>query len=97
MSSMIASSARHERISFSRILIAGVIAAVSAAAANALVFFVASALGAMPQTYIVPAAGQPITLVPVLTSTLIGAVGATIVLAVLARFARQPIRLFLCP
>jgi hypothetical protein len=94
MSSTVVSSGRNQRFPLSRILVAGLVAAVAAAAANVIVFFIASALGAMPQTYLVPAAGQPIGIMQVVSSTVIGAVGATIVFAIIARFARQPIRLF---
>jgi hypothetical protein len=42
----------------------------------------------------IPPDFQPLTLGPVIVSSIVGALGATIVFAVLGRFARRPIRLF---
>lgn len=83
-----------ERVSFRRLLWAGPLAIVLAAAANALVYFVAAQLGAMPQDVLVPGMGQPVSLSPVIFNSVIGAVGGVIAFAVIARFARRPIRLF---
>jgi hypothetical protein len=62
--------------------------------ANVLVYFVASALGWMPVTYINPQLGRPIGVGEVVGATLPGAVGATIVFALLARFTRRPVTIF---
>jgi hypothetical protein len=56
-----------EYVAFKRLLWAGPLAAVSAAVANAVVYFVASALGTMPQDFVVQGSG-PITLAPVVFS-----------------------------
>ena len=82
-----------ERVTFKRLLWAGPLAAISAAVANAAVYFVASALGAMPQDFVVQGSG-PITLAPVVFSSLIGAAGATLVSTVVALLSRRPIRTF---
>jgi hypothetical protein len=63
-----------ERVAFGRLLWAGPLAAVAAAVANAIVYFIASALGAMPQNVFVEGSG-PITLEPVVLASVIGAVG----------------------
>jgi len=82
-----------EQVAFKRLLWVVPLAAVSAAVANAVVYFVASALGAMPQDFVVQGSG-PITLAPVVFSSLIGAAGATVVFAIVALLARRPIRTF---
>lgn len=85
-----------ERISWGRLLLAVLLAAVAAAVANALVYFAASALGFIPQTVLIPTAGgeSPLTVGMVVTMSVIGAVGAAIVFAAVGLFARRPVRLF---
>ncbi|MCA1717439.1 MAG: DUF6069 family protein [Actinobacteria bacterium] len=82
-----------EHVSFKRLLWAGPLAAVSAAVANAVVYFVASALGTMPQDFVVQGSG-PITLAPVVVSSLIGAAGAAVIFTIVALLTRRPIRTF---
>ena len=82
-----------EQVSFKRLLWAGPLAAVSAAVANAVVYFVASALGTMPQDFVVQGSG-PITLAPVVVSSLIGAAGAAVIFTIVALLTRRPIRTF---
>ncbi len=82
-----------EPVAMERLLWVGPLAAVSAAIANALVYFVASALGTMSQDFVVESSG-PITLAPVVLSSSIGAVGAALVFAIVALLARRPIRTF---
>ena len=87
------SHVRGEHVAFKRLLWAVPLAAVSAAAANAVVYFVASALWTMQQGFVVQGAG-PITLAPVVFSSLIGAAGAAVVFTAVALLARRPIRTF---
>jgi Family of unknown function (DUF6069) len=83
-----------ERVAFGRLLWAGPLAAVAAAVAKAIVYFIASALGAMPQDVFVEGSG-PITLEPVVFASVIGAVGAVVVFVVVALLARRrPIQTF---
>lgn len=73
-----------------RLLRRGLLAAVLAAAANALVLVIASSLfGAV----VVPP-GETLTLGPVVAASAIGAVGAAVVLGVIGRFSWRPIRVF---
>jgi len=88
-----ANPVRTERVAWDRLVPAGVLALVLAAAANALVYLVASSLGAMPQG--VDANGQgPITLPMVVAISAAGAVAGTLVYAVVGRVARRPVRTF---
>lgn len=68
----------------------GLLAAVLAAIANALVFAIASSLiGAV----VVPP-GEALTLGPVVAASAGGAVGAAAVLGVIGRFSDRPVRVF---
>ena len=82
-----------ERVTFRRLLWVVPLAAATAAVANAIVYLVASALGAMPQD--VDANGQgPITLAVVAVMSAQGAVVAAVVYALVGWFARRPVRVF---
>jgi hypothetical protein len=73
-----------------RLLRRGLLAAVLAAVANALVLVIASSLfGAV----VVPP-GETLTLGPVIAASAIGAIGAAVVFGVIGRFSRRPIRVF---
>jgi len=84
---------RSEHVVWGRLAPAGALALVVAAAANAVVYLVASSLGAMPQD--VDANGQgPITLPMVVAMSAVGAVVGTLVYALVGRLARRPVRVF---
>ena len=82
-----------ERVAWGRLLPAGLLAALVAAGANAVVYLVASAVGAMPQDVVVNGQG-PITLPVVAATSVFGAVAGTVVYALVGRFARRPVRVF---
>lgn len=94
MSSTFANPARTEQIAWNRLLIAGVIAAVGAAVANAIIYLIGAALGQMPADYLVPGSGMPITVAQPIVASVTGAIGGTIVFALLARFTSRPITIF---
>jgi disulfide bond formation protein DsbB len=83
-------------VSWRRLPLATVAAALAASAANAVVFFVASGAGFIPRDALVPAAGgeAPITVGMVAASSVAGALGAAVVFAVIGLFARRPVRMF---
>lgn len=85
---------KRDWVALARLLWAGPLAAVAAIAANAVVYFVAYGFGAMPRDVVIEGSG-PVTLAPVVFATLIGAVGAVVVFAVIALLVRRPIRPFL--
>ena len=76
-----------------RLLWVGPAAGVAAAVVNAVVYLLASAFGAMPSDVVVPGRG-PITLGAVLVSSFVPALVAAVVLALLGRFTRRPVRNF---
>ena len=82
-----------EHVGFKRLLWAAPLAAIAAAVANAGVYFVALVLRAMPQDFLIQGSG-PITLAPVVFSSLIGAAGAAMVFTAVALLSRRPIRTF---
>jgi uncharacterized protein DUF6069 len=83
-----------EGIELRRLWWASLLAGVVAAAVNAVIYFIASAAGAIPQTVLVPGMNQPITVVLVILNSFVPAILAAVVLALLNRFARRPVRLF---
>ena len=71
----------------------GLIAIVVAAVVNAVLYFIGAAVGWMPDTVLSPM-GLPITIVPVIASTVVALVVATIVYSILNRFTGNPNRWF---
>lgn len=84
------------RISYGRLPLVALIAALSAAVANALIYYAVSGIGLIPQGFSVPTPyGQaPLTMVQVVVSSAVGIIGATMVFAVIGWFARSPVRPF---
>lgn len=82
-----------ERVAWGRLVPVGLLAALVAAVANAVVYLVAASAGAMPQEIVVNGQG-PITLPVVVALSAQGAVAATIAYALVGRFARRPVRVF---
>ena len=70
----------------------GAAAGVAAAVTNAVVYSLASLLGAMPQGVVVD--GQPVTLGAVVTSSFAPAILAAVLFALLGRFTRRPVSIF---
>ncbi len=69
--------------SIGSILRAGAIGIVIAAVINLILYFISTAIGALP---VMSTMGQPIALVPVLTFTIGAGIGATILYLILTRF-----------
>lgn len=86
--SMLAQHLTGEGVNSSRLLRAGAIAAIGAAAANLIVYFIGSAL--VPDLSSFPLV-NPVTVV---LSSVIGAVAAIIVFGLIARFTQRPATIF---
>lgn len=82
-----------EHVRWNRLIPVGLLAALVAAIANAVVYLVASAAGAMPQDLVVNGQG-PIMLPMVAAMSTLGAVAGACVYALTGRFARRPVRSF---
>jgi hypothetical protein len=90
------SSGRSEQVSIRKIPVAALIGGALAAVANLIIFFVTQALGVV---YEVQAGGPggpiiplPIPAVPI--ASIVPALGAGVLLAILARFSKRPLLIF---
>lgn len=83
-------------IAWRRLPLVALLAAMVAATSNALIYFAASGLGFIPQDVFIASPGgeAPLTVGPVVISSIAGAVGAAIVFALVGLFSRRPIRTF---
>ena len=88
--------AGREGISYGRLPGVALLAALAAALANALVYFAASGLGTISQSVLLPSPMglSPLTVGLVVITSVIGAIGASIVFAIIGLLARRPVRLF---
>jgi hypothetical protein len=94
MASIAAPPPAQQGIDLRRLLWAGPLTIAAATAVNALVFLIGAALGAFPASVIIPAAGMPMSLPPVIAATVAGVAGGLVAFALIARFARRPLRLY---
>ena len=91
---MTSASSQNSSVSYRRLAQLALGAAVVAAAINALLFFIFRPLGAWPQDVIIPNAGQPMSLPPILIFSFVSVLVAGLVFALLARFTGRPVRIF---
>ncbi len=82
-----------EGVDYRRLLWAAPLAAVVAAVANAILYFIGDALGAFPDSVTV-AGDRPMSVAPVIISSIVGVLGGAAVSALIGRFARRPISVF---
>ncbi len=71
------------------------VALIAAPAANVIVYVIAAALGVLPDSVLVGPMEQPITVIPVIMASLMGAIAGIGVYSVLLRFNKQSRRLFI--
>ncbi|HEU5101110.1 MAG TPA: DUF6069 family protein [Roseiflexaceae bacterium] len=83
-----------ERVSLGRLWWASLLAGLGAAVVNVVVYYIVSAAGAIPQTVLIPGMNLPVTVFPVILNSIVPAILAGIVLALLNRFTRRPVRIF---
>jgi Family of unknown function (DUF6069) len=86
----------HKDLAPARLWRATPLAAVAAALANAIVYAIAEAAGALPNSVLVPtvAGDRPLALGEVVFGSVMSIIGAGIVLALLARLTDRPLRAF---
>lgn len=82
------------RLNYRRLFRDALIAAVLAAGLNALIYFGAAALGAFPQSVIVPRANAPFSVLPVLLLSVAAVFGAALMFLLVARATPRPKRVF---
>ncbi|MDX1991007.1 MAG: DUF6069 family protein [bacterium] len=85
---------RSAQVDYSRLPRAVVLAAGISAIINTAIFVVGSALDLFPETVIIPAANQPMTVAPVIFATVFGVVAGAVVYAVLGRVVARPVQVF---
>jgi hypothetical protein len=94
---MVASNAiQTERVALGRLWWASLLAGLAATVANVVVYLIASAAGAIPQTVLIPTPGgpMPVTVAAVIINSFLPAIVAGVFLALLNRFTRRPVRIF---
>ena len=97
MSTLTESNAKPERISFSRLLWVGPVAAVVAAMANLIVFLIAKNLVGIPFVMPLSGSGSPLEPLPafmVIVMSIAPALVAAVFLWILGKFAPRPILIF---
>lgn len=77
-----------------KLLTVAPLAALAAAALNAVLFYVGKATGFMSDSVLLPRQNQPITIVPVIISSILPTLLAAGVLALLNRFTSSSLRIF---
>ena len=77
-----------------KLLTAAPLAGLVAAVINAVLFYIGTATGAIPADLIIPNAGKPLTVIPVIIASFVPAIAAGLVLALLNRFTKRPLRIF---
>ena len=87
-------STRRTGVNIRRLAQLALMAAAAAAVTNALLFFIFRPLGAWPQDVIIPNAGQPMSLAPIVIFSFVSVLVAALVFWLLARFTGQPERNF---
>ena len=85
---------RAEKINAKKLWSAAPLAGAVAAAVNSVLFFVGSAAGLIDSSVIIPGANAPLTVIPVIASSLIPTLIAGLVLALLNYFLNKPWRVF---
>ena len=87
---------RAEGISWKRLPLVVLLAAFGAAVVNAIIYLVASGLGLIPQSVLIPVPGgeEPLTVALVLIGSVVGAIGAAMVFALVGALAKRPVRMF---
>ncbi|MCY7352467.1 MAG: DUF6069 family protein [Cytophagaceae bacterium] len=81
-------------VSYARIALGGLKGILAAAATNAVLFLLFSRTGIIDPTVMIPNSGGPLTLMPTVFATIIPLVVATGVFMLLARFTKNPVRVF---
>lgn len=96
MSSVTQVPTNSERVATNKLWQAGLVAAVSAVIANTIILLLARGLFNIPMTIPMQPGAEPtvLTLPIVAIFSVVAAVGATILLALLGRFVARPVRVF---
>jgi hypothetical protein len=83
-----------EKIAAKKLLWVAPLAGVIAAGINSVLFFIGSAIGLMDQSVLVPGMNTPITIGPVIMSSILPSLVAGLVLAGMNYFLNKPFKVF---
>lgn len=73
--------------SFGSIFLRGLKVAAISAVINVVLFFLGSAAGLLPETVLLPGPNEPLTVVPVILSSIVGTLAGTVLYTLLSRFS----------
>ncbi len=82
------------KIASARLLTVAPLAALAAVAVNAILFFIGKATGLLSDSVLIQPANQPLSLIPVIISSILPTLLTGAVLALLNRFLSAPLRIF---
>ena len=82
------------KTTFGKILLYSLIAGATAAVINSILFFIGKALGAFPETLLIPNQGQPFTVLPFIFSSILPSLVAGLVMGIINHFSKSPKKIF---
>lgn len=82
------------RTTFGKILIYSLIAGAASAVINSILFFIGKALGAFPDTLLIPNQNQPFTVLPFIFSSILPSLVAGLVMGIINHFSKTPKKIF---
>lgn len=83
-----------EKTSFSKIMLSSLIAGGISIVLNGIIFFAGKAAGAFPETVLLQEGGSPLTILPVIISSLVPSLIAGLVMGLINRFSTKPFKVF---
>lgn len=82
------------KTTFGKILLYSLIAGATAAVINSILFFIGKALGAFPETLLIPNQNQPFTVLPFIFSSILPSLVAGLVMGIINHFSKSPKKIF---
>ena len=83
-----------EKTNFSKIMLLSVIAGGISIVLNGIIYFAGKAAGAFPETVLLGEGGAPLTILPVIISSLVPSIIAGLVMGLINRFSSKPFKVF---
>lgn len=82
------------KTSFGKILLYSLIAGAAAALINSVLFLIGKAMGAFPETLLIPNQNQPFTVLPFIFSSILPSLVAGLVMGIINHFSKSPKKIF---
>lgn len=83
-----------EKTSFSMIMLSSLIAGGISIVLNGIVYYAGKSAGAFPETVLLQEGGTPLTIIPVLISSMAPSIVAGLVMGLINRFSKKPMMVF---